>query len=89
MGHWKSELDTLLAETLAFSAAIRDQMAQPSPKYKEEIERIGLKPLDYGGQEREEIVKRVQSFKAHQEKFAREREEYAAAKLSPIKPSRS
>jgi hypothetical protein len=39
---------------------------------------------DYGGSERDEIRKRVESFKAQQERFMREREEYANSLLRRI-----
>ncbi|WP_240543285.1 hypothetical protein [Bradyrhizobium canariense] len=41
---------------------------------------------DYGGSERDEIRKRVERFKAHQERFMREREEHAEALLRRIRP---
>ena len=82
MSEWKAKLDALVADVEAQNwKAVR-----PQPQPKDAVERIGLKPLDYGGSERDEIRKRVQIFKAHQERFRREREEYAAAALSRARP---
>ncbi len=86
MGHWKAELDALVAETTAFASSIQEELARPAPQPKQSVERIGLKPLDYGGSERDEILKRVQNFKTHQQRFIREREEFAASMLSKIRP---
>lgn len=49
------------------------------------MERLGLKQLDVGGTEREEIMKLVRSFKAHQQRLIREREEYALSILSKMR----
>ncbi len=86
MSDWKGELDGLVAEVTAFTSSISEELARPRPQPKETVERIGLKPLDFGGDERDEILKRVQNFKAHQQRFIREREEYAASMLRKIKP---
>ncbi len=86
MGHWKAELDALVAETRSFTSAIHEELARPAPQPKESIERIGLKPLDYGGSERDEILKRVQNFRTHQQRFIQEREEFAASMLFKLKP---
>jgi hypothetical protein len=51
---------------------------------RETIDGIGLRPPDFGGAEREEINKRVQSFRAHQQRLIREREEYAASILQKM-----
>jgi hypothetical protein len=52
------------------------------------VERVGLKPMDWGGPEREEISRRVANFKAHQQRFMREREDYAASVLKGMLASR-
>jgi len=46
-------------------------------------------PLDNAALEREEIVARVASFKATQQKFEREREEYFVTTLENARHSRS
>ncbi|UQR61261.1 hypothetical protein LRP30_30510 [Bradyrhizobium sp. C-145] len=84
MRDWKSELDALVAEAMAF--ALKVEIGQPRPQLKEVIDRDGVSLPDYGGSERDQIRKRVESFKAHQERFMREREEYANSLLRRIRP---
>ncbi|MBB4263037.1 hypothetical protein [Bradyrhizobium sp. CIR3A] len=84
MRDWKSELDALVAEAMAF--ALKVEIGQPRPQLKEGIDRDGVSLPDYGGSERDQIRKRVESFKAHQERFMREREEYANSLLRRIRP---
>jgi hypothetical protein len=47
----------------------------------ETAEQPRLEPMKWGGSEREEIRRRVANFKAHQQRFTREREDYAASTL--------
>lgn len=86
MHDWKSELDALVAETMAFAKSLKVEIERPRPQPTEIDERRGLSVPDYGTSERDEIRKRVESFKAHQERFMREREEYAASLLRRIRP---
>ncbi|MDA9448265.1 hypothetical protein XI01_16335 [Bradyrhizobium sp. CCBAU 21360] len=86
MHDWKSELDALVAETMAFARAMKVEIEQPTSQRKEIVERGDLGMPDHGGSERDEIRKRVESFKAHQERFIREREEYADSLLRRIGP---
>lgn len=50
---------------------------------------MGLDPLDWGGSEREEIKKRVADFRAHQERFMKEREEFAVSVLRSMRSTKS
>ncbi|WP_407114371.1 hypothetical protein [Bradyrhizobium sp. LMG 9283] len=86
MRDWKSELDALVAEAMAFAGSLKVEIGQPRPQLKEVVDRDGVSLLDYSGSERDQIRKRVESFKAHQERFMREREEYATSLLSRIRP---
>ncbi|WP_024508367.1 hypothetical protein [Bradyrhizobium sp. ARR65] len=86
MHDWKSELDALVAETMAFAKSLEVEIELPRPQRKEMVERGGLSVPDHAGSERDEIRKRVESFKAHQERFIREREEYADSLLRRIRP---
>jgi len=86
MHDWKSELDALVAETMAFARSLKVEIEPPRPEPKEALERGGLSVPDHGGSERDEIRKRVESFKAHQERFLRERAEYADSLLRRIRP---
>ncbi|TYO61385.1 hypothetical protein FXV83_38380 [Bradyrhizobium hipponense] len=86
MHDWKSELDALVAETMAFAKSVKVEIERPPSQPIEIDERGGLSVLDYGTSERDEIRKRVESFKAHQERFMREREQYADSLLRRIRP---
>lgn len=86
MHDWKNELDALVAETMAFTKSLKLEIQLPRSLPKEAVERGDLSASEYDGSEREEIKKRVESFKAHQEHFTREREEYANAQLRRIRP---
>jgi hypothetical protein len=72
MADWNADLDALVNETIALAKGISHQRPLP----REMVERVGLKPMDLGGPEREEISRRVANFKAHQQRFMREREDY-------------
>lgn len=84
MNDWKSELDVLVAETMAFTNSLKVVVNAPQSLPEHAVERDGLSTL--GGSEREEIKKRVESFKAHQERFTREREQYANSLLGRLRP---
>ncbi|MET4608857.1 broad specificity phosphatase PhoE [Bradyrhizobium sp. JR4.1] len=84
MHDWKSELDALLAETVAFTRSLK--IERSGSELKKVVEPHELSFPDYGGSERDEIRKRVESFKAHQARFMREREEHAEALLRRIRP---
>ena len=77
MPHWKADLEALVEETMAFTKNIR--VEPPMPRTVVEPNRtppVNLKS------ERDEIRQRVANFKAHQERFAREREHFAASQLN-------
>lgn len=80
-GDWKAQLNALVTETKAYTESLNWEAGRPRAQPPEVVERIGLNPLDYGGSERDEIRKRVENFRKHQERFSREREEYAASIL--------
>jgi hypothetical protein len=66
-------------------ASIGPERAQPT--FGETIEQHRLQPMTWGAAEREEIRQRVASFKAHQERFNRERADFAASTLMRIQAS--
>ena len=86
MRDWKSELDALVAETTAFTRSLKKDIEHPRPQPQAVPKRDGLSVPVHGASERDEITKRVESFKAHQERFMREREEYADSLLRRIRP---
>src|ERR1700737_3795809 len=82
--NWKQELDALIESTMAFA---RDVQRQPIPdlpvamRTAEQALADTSKPIPptpavCPASERDEIQQRVNNFKAHQEKLAREREDY-------------
>jgi hypothetical protein len=82
--NWKQELDALIESTMAFA---RDVQRQPIPdlpvamrtaeqELADTSKPIPPTPAVWPASERDEIQQRVNDFKAHQEKLAREREDY-------------
>lgn len=70
---WKANLDTLVEETMTFAKSLR---VEPTiPRTIVEPNRM------WAASEREEIGYRIANFKAHQQRFKREREDYAASEL--------
>ncbi|SFQ04167.1 hypothetical protein SAMN05216330_11418 [Bradyrhizobium sp. Ghvi] len=86
MRDWKSELDALVAEAMAFAGSLKVEPAPPRPPLKEVDDIDGPIVSDYSSSERDQIRKRVERFKAHQERLMREREEYANSLLRRIRP---
>ena len=97
---WKLELDALIESTMAFAKDIkRGQPIAGLPVAMRTAEQAladtstpippptTILPVS----QRDEIRQRVSSFKTHQEKIAREREEYylqvKASMLAPVDPS--
>ena len=96
---WMDDRDLLIAETLAFVKAVAAPQIEPSEPQQivpvEEIkqappgnfeppifERIASLP---SRNEREEIARRLASFKATQLRFQREREQYCSATLRDVR----
>jgi hypothetical protein len=86
MTNWKAEFDALVEETMAFvknnrvePSAPRTILEPPVPGAVTEPKRLPLVSLPKS--EGDEIRQRVANFKAHQERVAREREEFAASLL--------
>ena len=77
MTDWKADLHALVQETMAFAKSNR---VEP-PKPRTIVEPSRLPPVSLPKSERDEIRERVSNFRAHQERFAREREEFAASLL--------
>jgi len=79
MTNWKADLEALVEETMAFTKNIR--VEPPMPRTVVEPNR--MPPVNLNS-ERDEIRQRVANFKAHQERFAREREHFAASQLNKM-----
>jgi len=90
MSDWKAELDALVSETMDFARNLRSQLpvsiGMPEPTRPEPVR---LEPMNWGGSEREEIQRRVASFKAHQQHHTRQREDHAASEWKRMLASRS
>jgi len=81
MNNWKTDLDALVEETMAFTRGVRVQLPMP----RAVVEPNRLPAVNLNNSERDEIRQRVANFKAHQERFAREREDYAASLLERMR----
>jgi len=73
-------IDSLVEETMAFAKSVR---AEP-PIPRTVIEPNRMVSVNCMESEREEIRHRVANFKAHQQRFIREREDYAASVFKRI-----
>ena len=76
------------------AAPIKETMALARPAHEPSMPRTIGDPnrmplVNWTKSEREEIQSRVANFKAHQQRFERERENYAAAELKRMWASRS
>ena len=81
MVDWKADLDSLMQDTAAFV----QRVGAESPPPPAVLTRKSRPLSDWAAAEREEIRRRVATFKAHQERFMREREDHAAAELKRMR----
>jgi hypothetical protein len=88
---WQAELETLIEETMAHVKAVKGANDKPVVPLKMIERAIAESPRparpepmteSAAGSEREEIARRVASFKAVQERMQREREDYCERTLS-------
>jgi hypothetical protein len=77
MTDWKANLDAMVQESIAF----RKSIPVEPPKPRTIVEPNRMPPVNLNNSERDEIRHRVVSFKAHQERFARDREDFAASQM--------
>jgi hypothetical protein len=102
MMDWRRELDALIESTIAFAKDVKPKpisnlgpvvrAEQPlAHKSKPILPPVANTPMTWPRSERDEILQRVSNFRTHQQKMAREREDYylqAKAKmLSAIDPN--
>jgi hypothetical protein len=80
MTGWKADLDALVQEAIALAKSVRVEPSMP----RTIVEASRMPPVNLNNSERDEIQQRVSNFKAHQERFAREREEFAASLLKKM-----
>jgi hypothetical protein len=81
MTNWQADLDALVQETMALTKSVR--VEPPIPRAVDELNR--MPPVNLNNSERDQIRQRVANFKAHQERLAREREDYAASLLERMR----
>jgi hypothetical protein len=77
MTNWQADLDALVQETMALTKSVRVE----SPIPRAVVDPNRMPALNLNNSERDQIRQRVANFKAHQERFAREREDFAASLL--------
>jgi hypothetical protein len=77
MINWQAELDALMQETMRLTKSAGVEPVIP----RAVIEPNRMSPGTLNNSERDQIRQRVANFKAHQERFAREREDFAASQL--------
>ena len=73
MADWKADLDALIDETVVFAKGAHPETPMP----RTIIKPSRMPSVNWLSSEREEIAQRVANFKAHQQRFIREREDYA------------
>ena len=81
MTNWQAELDALMQETMRLTKSAGVEPVIP----RAVIEPNQMSPGALNNSERDQIRQRVANFKAHQERFAREREDFAASLLKEMR----
>ena len=81
---WKTELNTLIEDTKTFAKSVRVEPMMP----RTVVEPNRVPSVNWAGSEREEIGRHIANFKAHQQRFEREREDYAASEFKRMIVSR-
>ena len=80
MTNWQADLDALVQETMALTKSVSVE-----PTVTPALVEPNRLPANLDRSERDEIRQRVANFKAHQERFAREREDFAASLLKSMR----
>ena len=81
MINWQAELDALMQETMRLTKGAGVEPVIP----RAVIEPNRMSPVTLNNSERDQIRQRVANFRAHQERFAREREDFAASLLKEMR----
>lgn len=93
---WQTEFEALIEETMAYAARAAGATVKPVVPLKlveqalaESPRSARLEPMQWPsmGSERDEIKRRVASFKAVQDRMQREREDYCARTLGETRQS--
>jgi hypothetical protein len=83
MGNWRDDLNSLVDETMAYVKSVR--VEPPLPRTFVELNRTPT--VNWRLSEREEIGQRVANFKAHQQRFLKEREDFVATEWKRMRAS--
>jgi hypothetical protein len=90
MKDWQAELEELFKQSTNFVKSVALKIEVPRVRLRAIVEPVIAPPVaKVTSSEREEIAKRVASFRAHQQRAIREREEYAASVLVRLKATLS
>jgi hypothetical protein len=81
MVNWQAELDALMQETMRLTKSADVEPLIP----RAVIEPNPVPPVNLNNSERDQIRQRVVNFKARQERFAREREDFATSLLKKMR----
>jgi hypothetical protein len=77
---WQRELDALVESTMAFTKDVKPKPISDLKALADTLKPTPIPaantPMIWPTSERDEILRRVSNFRAHQEKMAREREDY-------------
>ena len=84
MENWRDDLNSLVDETMAFAKRIHVAPSMPRTIVKPNR----MPSVNWMSSEREEIGQRVANFKAHQQRFMREREDFVASEWKRMLMSR-
>ena len=86
MRDWQIELDELFKQTtnLVRAVEVKAEITRAQPRSVIQPTR-SAPSAQPGGSERDEIMKRVAAFKAHQQRGIRDREQYATSVLTRMK----
>jgi len=83
MENWRDDLNSLIDETMTFVKSVRVEPPLPLSI----VEPNRMPSVNWMSSEREEITQRVANFKAHQQRFMREREDYVASEWRRMRAS--
>jgi ABC-type cobalamin/Fe3+-siderophores transport system ATPase subunit len=83
MENWRDDLNSLIDETMAFVESVRVELLSA----RSIVELSRMPSVNWMSSEREEIIRRVANFKAHQQRFMREREDYVASEWKRMRAS--
>lgn len=86
MRNWQAELDELFKQTTNLVRAVEVKEEVPRVLPRSVVEAVNAPSVAKSvGSQREEIMKRVAAFKAHQQRVIRDREQYATSVLMRMK----